>query len=81
VGLGTHDREKLNGNRTHSFYTQSRELNCAQGRRILCERYPMTTRESDEQCVPQEGNTYLTPEKWLLDEKLLLQQLPRAINS
>ena len=55
VGLGTHDREKLNGNRTHSFYTQAGEFNCAQGRGILCERYPMTTRASDEQYVPQGG--------------------------
>jgi len=53
VGLRTHDREKLNGNRTHSFYTQAREFNYEQGRGVLCERYPMTTRESDEQYVPQ----------------------------
>jgi len=51
VGLGTHDREKLNGNQTLSFYTQAREFNG--------EMYPMTTRESDEQYVPQEGNTYM----------------------
>jgi len=73
VGLGAHDREKLNGNRTLSFYTQAREFNG--------EQYPMTMRESDEPYVPQEGNTFMNPTKWLLDEKLLLLHLPRAINS
>ena len=71
--LDTHDREELNRNRTRYFYTQAREFNG--------EQYPMMTRESDEQYVPQKGNTYMTPTKWLLDEKLLLLQLPRAINS